>query len=482
MSITLLGALLIPLGVFLFFQGRKKLLYLTAFFAPFTASAVVNIEAVTLGVQPAYYAGMLYITRFFFDVTVASDSYHLSRSRLRSVLPFWFFATVAFLSIFAIPLTDQVLVRLPSNEYELLEFRMQNLTQFAYLLFMTTFVSCVSFENLDGMDVTRIVRILVAAATFTCLWGWVEAGSILFGYSYPAFLFNNSVSFAQQFGTSFGGFNIPRISSVTPEPSMFARFLLAPTFIVLYDYYHKNLYFKPARALGLLVLFTTTIFAATSSTGYAGLIIGGILIYIGIQSEDARGWLHPVALGRAFSVLAAGIGLLLLMAIVVIFTANQVLGLSLTEMGNLLELLVLNKLETGSGQERLGAAVRALELVAEQPVLGVGWGSNRTFDLVTNVFATTGILGGGLFFYAHYRIGRQAADLGRTVYTRLGWKEGLKLRSLVLGFSVLMATKMISEPDIVYLDQWIFIGLIVALWARLRKESVALQTPANHFE
>ena len=471
MSITLLGIVLIPLGAILFVRGRKKLLYLTVFFAPFTASAVVNIDGVTLGVQPAYCLGILYVGRFFFDVSIAKDSYRVSRLRLGSIAPFWLFTTVSFLSIFAIPLSDRVLVRLPSNEYELLKFRLQNLTQFAYLLFMTAFVTCLSFEDLNGNEVSKIVKILIASAAFACFWGWVEAGSILFGYPYPAFLFNNSVSFAQQFGASLGGFNIPRISSIAPEPSMFARFLLAPTFITLYDYYHKNLYFRPSKALGLLILFTTTIFAATSSTGYVGLVVGLILIYIGIQSEDERGWLHPVALGRAVKVLAAGIGLLTFMATVVIITANQMLGLNLSEMGSLLELLVLNKLQTGSGQERLGAAARALELLRQHPIFGVGWGSNRTFDLVTNVFTTTGILGGGLFFFFHYRIGRKAAALGRELYTRAGLREGLKLRSLVLGLSVLMVGKIISEPDIVYMDHWVFIGLLVALRARLENRA-----------
>ncbi|MBE2935976.1 hypothetical protein HPJ99_12705 [Anoxybacillus flavithermus] len=82
MEITIMGYLLIPIGIFLLFLKKDYLLYFVVFFSGFTGSSVINFSSITFSLQPSYYFGMLYLIKHLIDiflntksiVTIHSDS------------------------------------------------------------------------------------------------------------------------------------------------------------------------------------------------------------------------------------------------------------------------------------------------------------------------------------------------------------------------------------------------------------------------
>jgi len=485
MSVTTIGLVLIPLGLLLFARSRKELLLVTVFFAPFSASAVVNFSSPTFGLQPGYLFGILYIARATVDHIVKGGGIGVDRLRLKMLTPFWLFVGIAALSIVAIPLRGFAIVTRPSGVSEVLFLSGQNITQFGYLVFMTMVLTAVATERLRTEDLKRILRVFIGAGIFACIWGWFEVSTFLVsGIEYPRFIFNNSVSFAQNVGTVFSLVGIRRISSIAAEPSMLARFLLVPCFIVIYDYFRGGVLYAKQTSLGFSILFVVTLLACASSTGYVGLAAGfGGLVLLSAR-DRVRSFLQPEAIRRLL--IAAGgtlaLGLFLLGAAILV--ARTILGLSFEDMYTLFDLLVLSKLESGSASTRIGEGLQALELWSKFPFFGAGWGSHRSFDLVTYVLGNTGLIGFLVFAYSHVNVMKKGLSIGWHLDVNEGNPRGPIFRSVVLGVGVLLFAKSVAEPDIIYLDQWILLGLLITgasagerqLRASTRRKAVAAGT------
>jgi len=467
MEVTILGYILIPVAVGLFFRSRRELLYVFVFFAPFSAAAVINFSSPSFGLQPGYLFGMLYIARAVIDHVTGGGTPTFDRARLKQLLPFWLFLIVALLSMVMIPLRGLATVTRPSGATELLHLSMQNATQFGYLLFTISVLTTIAAERLSSSELRRILRIFVGAGIFACLWGWFEVFTFFVGgIEYPEFLFNNSVSFKQAVGTVFSLIGVRRLSSIAPEPSMLARFLLVPCFIVIYDYFRSGVLYSKQTALWISALFVITLLACASSTGYVGIAAGfGLLIFLHAR-DHVRSFLHPEAIKRLLVAFGSTVVLALFFGAISFVVAQQVLGLGVEDIVTLFDLLIGSKLESGSANTRIGGGLQALNLLAQFPLFGAGWGSHRSFDLVTYVLGNTGFIGFSIFVYSH------AAALRRGLV--VGWQLDLKrkkieqegvhgpmLRGIVLGLAVMLFAKSISEPDILFLDQWVLLGLLI---------------------
>lgn len=462
MSVGLVGLALIPVGLAAAFaRSARPLLYLTIFFAPFTATAVVNFSS--FGIQPAYYLGMLLVARRIWD-TSRAGGVTLHRSQVASLAPFALFLAAALVSIALIPFYGRgIMVWRPSGAMAELSLSGENVTQLMYLVFAVFFLAAVASLRLTPAEIKRALLVLIASALFVSGWGWVQVGMHQAGIQYPDSLFNNSASFAQLYGQQIAVAGIKRMSSVAPEPSMLARFLLIPTFISYYAVVEGTGQVVPrASALALAVFFTLTLIATTSSTAFIGLAVGVILFGMvalarlrRLSREGSGG--HPagrlVLLGIVIAVVVPGLLLLI---------AHWRLGIGLAEVDQVLSILVVGKLETTSGQNRISGAVAGLQLFLTHPVLGVGWGSNRTFDITTNVLAATGLIGAAALAWGHIAVFARGYELAGRL-RRIG--EPLLFRpaeALLVGLGALLVGKMISEPGLATVDHWILLGLLIA--------------------
>lgn len=462
MSVTLVGWVLLPVGVLLaLLPSRRPLLYTMVFFVPFTATAVVNVEAAGFGFQPAYYLGALWIGRVAVDRLAREGGVEVPAVQGRVLLGLGGFVLLAALSVTLVPWYGPgIEVLRPSGEYAPLRFTSQNVTQLLYLVYSALFVYSLAAAHLRPSTVRTGVRVLLASGLFVALWGWLQLAMYRAGLPYPDFLFNNNESFAQLFGQRLAGLPVKRMSSVAPEPSMLARFLLVPTSFSLYAWVRPGQGLLLRRwALPITFFFATTLALTTSSTAFVGLlgvaaVVGGYALWRRPDPADP-GPSRRRLLG-ALGVLGVGLPLLGLLI------ARWQLGIDISQVRQVLELLLLEKLETTSGQVRLSTARHALSLFAAHPVLGIGWGSFRSFDLVTNVLVGTGLLGGGALAVAHGlllleggRLTRWLSSSGLPTLRPLPVALGLTLTVVLLG-------KAVAEPGLAYLDHWLLFGLLLA--------------------
>ncbi len=462
MSIGIAAFALIPLGLAAVFAGSgRPLLYLTIFFAPFTATGLVNFSS--FGIQPAYYFGLLLILRQMWRAT-ESGGITMRRSQLASIAPFGLFLVAALASIALIPFYGRgIMVWRPSGLMAELTLSGENLTQFMYLVFVVTLMAAVASMRLTPNEMRRAVLVLLASAFFVSVWGWLQVGLYQAGIAYPDSLFNNSNSFAQLFEqrTSIAG--IKRMNSVAPEPSMLARFLLVPTLISYYAVFEGTGQVLNRRwALILSVFFTLTLIATTSSTAFVGLAVGvvlfGFVVLVRLRRLSREGaGKHP--LGR---LILLGLLVGVVVPAILLLVAHWRLGLGLAQVDEVLSILVVGKLETTSGQNRLSGGLAGLRLFLSYPLLGVGWGSNRTFDVTTNVLAATGLLGSLALAWGHIAVLLRSYGLSNRL-RRAG--ESLLFRpveALIIGLGAVLVGKMISEPGLATVDHWILIGLLIA--------------------
>ena len=113
--------------------------------------------------------------------------------------------------------------------------------------------------------------------------------------------------------------------------------------------------------------------------------------------------------------------------------------------------ITVNKLNTGSAEERWGREKEALGIYKLSPIFGVGITSVRTFTLFTNILVNVGIIGLISIIYIFYVVIRN---------TIKKYKED-NLVALVLIFSVIgmLVPFIFSVPDISYIYCWIIIVL-----------------------
>jgi len=110
----------------------------------------------------------------------------------------------------------------------------------------------------------------------------------------------------------------------------------------------------------------------------------------------------------------------------------------------------------------LDAALSGLELFVSHPILGIGWGSNRTFDITTNMLSATGGIGTVLFACVHLILAWYAIQLIRSRLRHTHPLIPSYVEILLLALGVRVFGKMLSEPGITFIDHWILVGLTVA--------------------
>lgn len=461
MTVTVLGWILLPAGLALaLLPSRRPLLLSLAALAPFTAAAVVNVAGPGFGVQPAFYLGTLWMGRVGLSRLMAGGRLRLTPSQKRVVADLLLFALAAAASVTLITWygSDTVVTHPSGGQYPL-RFGSQNVTQVAYIVFVVLYAVSLVAADLSPEDVRAAVRTLILSGVFVALWGWMQLVLFRLGIAYPAFLFNNSASWRQSFQQMLSSGVIKRMTSVAPEPSMLARFLLIPAFLCFYGVYDgEETVLSRRSAILLSMFFTVTLMATTSSTALVGLVGGlAVLLLVVLAGRGHAGRRADVR--RIFRLLVL---LAVMLPLASVLVAHFWLRLSLAQTLQILNILVFSKLSGTSGTERVAGAIQGLHLFVTHPLLGVGWGSDRTFDLLTNLLAGTGVIGTGLFLVAHAQViwsGWKVSSIRRP--RALGRWAPIPA-ALILTLLVAFLGKAAAEPDLIYLDYWTVFGLLGA--------------------
>ena len=130
-----------------------------------------------------------------------------------------------------------------------------------------------------------------------------------------------------------------------------------------------------------------------------------------------------------------------------------------------LDTLLFQKLDTVSGNERLSAFMNHVRVVTDGNILrflfGLGFGSIRSTDMLSNLLANVGVVGTCLYF---------GVILAPCIRLRKGADSGAIVATLLAIFFM----EVITVSEYAYLPPWFMVALG---YARVRQQRFALPAP-----
>jgi hypothetical protein len=446
MEITPIGWVLIPLGL-LFFIIRPKWLYgLTIFFAPFSATAIVNRGSgdAASGFSPYLFFGFLMLLRECFGI---ASRMKISAPRgVRQPIKLLFIFLAVCIASLIMPLIingNLYVMSSPTLDYNLvrLQYNFQIVNHALSLVFEILIATLIAYRNLDLDHFYTSVRIYLISGVFVCLWGWMQFVLYLIQIPYPAAVFNNNASpYTLGYSAVVDSVNIVRVSSVAIEPSFLSRVLVAMLAMCLVAVYRKVHLFGKSMDYALLLLLASTIILTTASTGYLG--VAALLVL----------WLFlPSAHRRARIIAIVSVLALLITIVVLYFTVPSVTII--------VAATLLDKTASGSALERALIVYNDLQYFLQYPLLGIGWDCAPTHDLIIGMLANCGILGLSAF----------SSLIGTVIYKlRTNFRE--PATSGIVSTPSIMMFLCLSVTCVVYIisggieppDFWVVLGLSIA--------------------
>jgi hypothetical protein len=451
MELTPIGIALFFLGA-LFFVVRPGLLYWCAiFFLPFSATAVLNVGSGDSfsGLQAWMFFGTLWLASDLSAMVRTKGHWYKQKMRA-SVRRLVVFLLVALISLIMPLWIDGrlwiVSGTLTSSEARPLYFRLQHVTQFLYLAYGVLFAIFVGVKNLNLVQFKKTIRIFLISSAFVCSWGFLEWFCHEVGVSYPAYLLNtNKNEAALGYLAQYTDSNIIRITSVATEPSMLAQYLLIVLVFALFAVLGRQVVITVVWDRIVLLLTLLTLLMTTSSTAYLGLVL---LIPIFLGSLWALGRL------RRWHLVSATV---LLVGCVVVVARSTVAQ-------EIADTAILSKADSYSALERINSVVQAEGYFLRYPVLGVGWGTVTSHDLVFKLLADVGIVGLIAFALFLKSLGsglwKSVAGLRRraVIPERSYWAACMLVATLIL-----VLTSAFTEFTYVFGHLWFVFGMGLAI-------------------
>jgi hypothetical protein len=406
---TYLGYIVALLGVVLFFWSRTALYWAFVFSLPFSATAILNIGTgdAASGVQVWMFFGLLWLCRELLPQAAALKI--ALRRPLRS--------PVAYLAVFMLVAVLSTLMplwingslhiigeKLLDNSTAPLLFSRKNITGLLYLIFGVLIAIGTAQVNDSLEDVRRSLRALLMSGVFISLWGLLQMMCYIIHVPYPSAIFNNSETpSALGYLTEFGDLNVKRISSVAVEPSMLAEVLLAILPVILLALLFGRPIFSRRTDLFCGALMLLVLLLTTSSTAYVGVAAMLVLIPASLATLRVVTW--GAAMRRVFVWIFG--------AAAVSITAWAMSPAVRGVVANTL----LNKTNSFSAAERVKSIYYAAQYFKQYPLLGIGWGSAGSHDLVMKLLSNTGVIGMLTFagfviiiLFGLRRVGRTGGD------------------------------------------------------------------------
>jgi O-antigen ligase len=465
LNITPIGWILIPLGLASYWWAPERLYVLMIFSLPFSATAVVNIGGsdASSGVQASIFFGALWIMRELPKFRHSSGS--PLRENLRAPThQLKMFAAVVLLSLI-MPLWINGRVYIEDPEFANpnsgpLQFTSKQITQTLYLFYGLLLSLLIAFRNSEVAEFVRSIRIFVISAIFVSAWGFFQFSCYLLGFTYPAYIFNTSATeSAMGYLQELEDIGLKRISSVATEPSIFAACMLLALVFALFALVRKQPLiskmwdrFAVAIIVGALLISTSTI----AYVGLAAVFVGYLLGLVRLKV------LRPKYVVMLLSFAA-------LLGLVYVWSSSA---------QDLMSSMIVGKSESYSGIGRLYSIVLAAGYFLQYPILGLGWGSVTSHDLVFKLLSNTGILGFLTFSLFLVSLLRRLWRTTRTVNSdnpEGAWRAVCSL----IAFLILMFSNLTTDFVFVYGHLWFVLGLAMSATALSPAESRAEPPPLD---
>lgn len=367
--------------IFSLLLNYKILLYLLMFFFSFTATVVINFtngQGISLFIFISLFITLLFLVSIFRDI--ANKKMFFSRY---SIMPIQF-GFVVMLSVF-MPIWINGSLEVDSNilfedYYKIpVYFSIDSVLAVMPVIFGILMVLAILRFINNEQFFLKASNYLILSITFVAFWGIFQfLCNVVPGLNYPDFIFNNIKSeTARGFNQFLDSENISssfaRLSSVTHEPSTFVKHLLIPLPILYLSKLTNSYIFS--KKLDIFILFTlvTVIILSTSTTGVIGLITCYFItnIFMSLFYEKR------ILLKLVYSIFCIVILFLIALAIA----------------PDYLQLIIFDKLTSGSGIERISSIINSWKYFLMYPVYGVGWNTVTVNDLFVNLLVNIGLIG-----------------------------------------------------------------------------------------
>jgi hypothetical protein len=463
--VTPLGYILLPVGLAGLLMSARWLYRLFVFWTLFSATAVLNVGGSDNGsaLQVWMFFGTLWLLRLGLE-RISLLSFSIDK-RLRRTT-YWI---IAFLGVAAVSLVMPVLINghllitsptLGDNEQTPLFLSGHNVTQLLYLVFGGIIAICVAHVNLQEKQREETERIILYAGIFLACWGILQFFCNVTGIPYPSFLLNNSASESATGYMQTVDEGIRRVSSAAVEPSVLAQALLTLLPLTLPAWRKRGSVFSRRRDRLVALLFILVLVLSTSSTAYLGLVILALTYVV-----------YSVRIGSFSKTKAV---LIFVLIGVVASAIVAVAFMSVPIVSGLLQSQLLGKASSGSGIERAMTISLAFGYFQRYPILGIGWGSATSHDLIVKLLSNVGIVGTVVFFCAIFSIVRAN---WRKISSR-SFPLELSREAWLMSLVCFVLTSILIEFPLPFGNFWLILGMSMStacLPATTRGLSFAVQ-------
>jgi len=440
---------MLPVGLAGLFLSKKWLYRLFVFWTLFSASSAANFGEGENGsaLQVWMFFGFLWLFRVGLE-HISTLSFSIDRRILRPCLwliTFLFAASISL--IMPIYINGTLAISSPNlfdNSETPLYFTSHNVTQLLYLIFGVAIAISVAHHNLPDEHRHETEKVILFSALFLSVWGLLQFFCNSTGIPYPDYIFNNSGSASGKGFTETLGVGVSRISSAAVEPSMFAQSLITLLPLTLPAWLRRGSVFSVSVDRLISVLLLVLLILSTSSTAYLGLLILAILLWPSLLRT------RTVSIARAFKFTAVAAAAVL--AVVAIAAS------SIPVVSRVVNAALLNKYSGGSGLDRVWSIGLAFGYFQKFPLLGIGWGSATSHDMVVKLLSNVGIVGTFTFLLAMHCVMRASwRSLDSSVFPL-----SLSRSAWFLGLAVFLCTSIFIAFPLAFGNFWIVLGMAMS--------------------
>lgn len=432
MQLTYMGMVLIPVGLFTFIFKYEWLIYLMVFFSAFTGASILNISDIS--VQPSYYFFILFLLRYFFKIIKKGEI--IKPNKFLTL-----FMVISLMSLVMSYLLEgkNVIVLNPNDEYDSVKFSIQNITQYMYLLFgfLVYWTSKDYIIRFLKYRYEKLVKVFLWSTTIICILGIYQQMAYILGLPFDDFFRQGVHGNIQTFGSFI------RVYSVFIEPSMYSIFLILSLVISICI---PNNIWRYKNVLIFLIIINGIM--STSSTFIVGIILIMVIFFIGnIKIKYSK---DDIKLSLYFILLLT----IIMLSVLIISKFNSDI------IDNIINGLVDKINGKGdSASSRSIAFMHHMKIALKYPILGTGFGSVRSYDLISTWMSSIGVIGVFVFilFLINIVVNLKDIILDRSMY-----------KGYSLGIFIIFILMFISVPEPYGVFIWISIAILEVIYYKTR--------------
>ncbi|HTT23535.1 MAG TPA: hypothetical protein VMG82_31700 [Candidatus Sulfotelmatobacter sp.] len=450
MSISVYGAIFIPIAFWIFLFRPKYLVPLMLVASAFVAAPVLEFSLgdFDLGIKPYYFAAVLLAIRalpVLLKYPLLKRGLEPSVSRIvGSFVGFWKWALV---SAFVFPVVfkglqvinpravdgDVAAAFALGGESSPLHWSFENLGQAAYLtLNLVAVLYVIGSRRSSGRtaDIFGTLRGTIIVVSLIALLQGVVAWE---GWSFPLLFFHSNAAYSTGYDEAIEG--LRRVNSTFSEASYAGGFLAAAALGLLAARLRGGRVSPFVIALAVIGLILTT-----ATTGYAAFVVGGILLFLYFARDSLRRRMTRQLFRKClYSVLlVAG-------AAAVLLAADVPLRQAAMES-------TLGKVDTVSFFARVSVDVYSMKLLVSTYGLGAGLGSNRPSSLGAYLLSNVGVVGSVLFVLFVFRLIVQLSKRARLA-------GGSSFAMVMWMLAGILVAQSVALPDLSWPPLW---GILIS--------------------